>query len=298
MPVPKKGPAVHPLVKALNPDPTKPPTRALKLIGLPGESPSADTTRLWLDADLTSYVDIPNEAILYSSELPDDAGTILWVAADATLTHGSVTSHAAQADFLVGEIATTHLAGAMGGAAPGGQQPLPPVTAPSVCGVCPSRGVPCVSLPLCPSEAMAPSHCGPCATAPGHCVSLPVCPSEAMAPSHCSPCVSVPVCPSVPCPSHVLPCPPPHTVVGCPSVQVFCPPPHTVVGCPSVHVLCPTPTAVACPSRFVACPPPSRLCPSIAIPCETAQACPSALCPQTQGCGFPPGGNPAGNPAG
>lgn len=317
-------PPVHPLVKALNPDPTKPPVRALKLFGLPGESPSADQTRLWLDDGLTSYVDVPNDSILYSNTLPDDAGTIVWVAPDAALTYGSVTSHEAQAEFLTGAIATTHLVGATG-AAPGfgGPVPTPPVSLfPSQCGPCASVALACPpSLPICPSEAMAPSHCGPCATRFGPCLSLPFCPSEAMAPSHCGPCPtrfgpchSLPFCPTETCPpSHLGVCPthPPGCPVlsqiwvcwptrfgGCPPPTLggTCPPP-TFGGCPSVHVLCPTPTAVTCPSHVtcpsqaaVACPSanvavcPSRICPSVAVPCHTGPACP----PVSLGC--PEGG--------
>ena len=111
MPASKKSPPpVHPLVAALNPDPSKPPRRTVKLYGLPGDSPGTGETRLWLDPDLTSYVDVPAESIAYSKTLDDDAGTILWVDADATLSFGSVTSHAAQADFLTGSITSTQLA--------------------------------------------------------------------------------------------------------------------------------------------------------------------------------------------
>src|SRR6516164_8133505 len=122
----------HPLVEALVSDPAKPPERTIKLFGLPGKSSTAGQTRLWLDSELTSYVDIQNDDILYSRTLPDDQGTIVWVRANAELGYGSVTSHQAQADFLSGSIATTHLGGAAAGALPGGP-PLPPTI-----GGCPS----------------------------------------------------------------------------------------------------------------------------------------------------------------
>ena len=296
MPAPKKGLPVHPLVAALNPDPSKPPRRALKIFGLPGDSPSADETRLWLDADLTSYVDVPAEAILHSTTLSEDRGTILWVDVDAKLSYGSVTSHAAQADFLTGQVTAAHMPGAPGGVpdAAGGVWPTPPVTVfPSQCGACPTHGGPCLSLPFCPSEAMAPSHCAPCPTHGGPCLSLPFCPSEAMAPSHCAPCPTrPPICPPLtlpsgcgPCPTHFWLCPPSH-FGPCPTQPPICSPPSWP--CPSVHAICPTPTAVVCPSVHTICP--SRVCPSVAVPCQTAEACPSAICPQTQACGGPGGG--------
>jgi hypothetical protein len=295
---PKVG--LHPLVQALNPDPAKPPQRAVKLFGLPGASPTAGETRLWLDSELTSYVDIPDDAILYSKELPDDAGTVVWAAVDAKLTYGSVTSHATQADFLSGAITSAHLAGAAAG--PGGAAgpvPTPPVTLPSACGVCPSLPGACVSLPFCPSEAMPPSHCLPCPTQPGRCPSLPFCPSEAMLPTHCVPCPTHPGrCPSLPfCPSEAMP---PSHCFPCQTHPPICPPltqiwvcqPSQLIPCqPSVHVLCPTPTAVFhCPTVQIC---PSRLCPSVSVPCQTAQACPSAFCPpQSLGCGGPGGFGP------
>jgi hypothetical protein len=258
MAVSKKDLPPHPLVKALNPDPTKAPTRALKLFGFLGEGSSADESRLWLDDELTSYVDVPIKAILYVKALADDAGTILWVDPEAKLKYSSVTSHSVQAQFLEGAM-TANLAGApaAGAAALRMPVPTPPFSVfPSQCGPCRSHLGACPpSLPFCPSEAMVPSHCAPCvsvapamcvseAMLPSHCVpcaSLPIrCPSEAMAPSHCAPCVSLPQCPSeAMAPSHCAPC-------------------------PSVRVICPTPTATPsavpafCPSAADACP--SRIC--------------------------------------
>lgn len=235
----------HPLVKALVPDPSKPPVSTIKLVGLPGDSPNPDTTRLWLDASLTSYVDVPTAAILHTEALPDNGGTVLWVEADAQLVYGTMTSHAAQASFLSGSIGSAHLAAAAGaGPVPGAPVPTPPVTLPSACG-CASRLAGCPSLPICPSETMPPSHCGPCPTHQVWCQRsvLVVCPPthhiwcQPTSPLLCRPSVAQ-ACPSV----HVI-CPTPSAVGGCPSQA-----------CPSVHVICPTPSAVdACPS-FGGCP--------------------------------------------
>ena len=306
--------APHPLVEALNPDPTKPPRRTVKLFGLPGPSPDAKQTRLWLDTDLSSYVDVPNDAILHSRTLPDDAGTVLWVAADAQLTHGSVTSHETQASFLTGDIASSHLGGTPGPGGPIAQGFLPP-TAPPICpsgfAPCQSHTGPCVSLQICMSETMPPTHCGPCLS---HvtCPSRMPCVTETCPPSHLGPCHSSPIaCPPQtvmgPClASWIWVCQP--TFVGCaPSVHTVCPP-STQTHCPpSVHTICPTP-----PVSFDLCPRPSALqmmcptpsavdgCPSIAgdvcprpsaqFVCPTPSAvggCPSVACGGQAGGGGP-----------
>ena len=269
-----KRPSVqpHPLVKALVPDPSQPPVPSIKLVGLPGDSPAADTTRLWLDASLTSYVDVPTAAILHTQSLPDDGGTVLWVEADAELTYGTVTSHAAHASFLSGSIADAYLAsaGAAGAGAQAGPIPTPPVTLASAC-ACVSRPGACPSLPICPSETMPPSHCGGCP-------SLPICPSETMPPSHCGPC-----------PTHQVWCQPSVNLPACqPTWPVWCRPTSPLTCRPSIHVICPTPSAVGgcpsaqCPSVRTICPTPSAVggCPSVG-------ACPSVACGSV---GCQPGG--------
>jgi len=103
-------PPPHPLVQALTgKDSSNLPRRSVILIGLPGET-TKSVTRLWLDPELTSYVDIPENDILYSRELPDEAGTAVWVATEAKLTYGSTRSHEVQAGFLGGGITSSHLA--------------------------------------------------------------------------------------------------------------------------------------------------------------------------------------------
>src|SRR5690349_17342997 len=95
----------HPLVEALASDPNQPPEQATKLFGFPGPAADAKSTRLWLDADLTSYVDVPDDAIVHSQTLENDQGTILWVEPSATLTHSTTRSQEVQAEFLGGSIA-------------------------------------------------------------------------------------------------------------------------------------------------------------------------------------------------
>lgn len=122
-----KGIPHHPLVEALAPDPNQPPEQATKLFGYPGPAADANSTRLWLDTDLTTYVEIPDDAIVHSQTLDNDQGTTLWVEPSATLTHSTTQSQEVQAEFLGGAIAEGNLAAA----APGpeltalGSGPLP-----------------------------------------------------------------------------------------------------------------------------------------------------------------------------
>lgn len=117
MPEPKrsgraKAVPYHPLVEALASDPTQPPKPATSLFGFPGPAAAAKSTRLWLDLGLTSYVDVPDDAILHSRTLDDEEGTILWVDPAATLSYSTPPQQQVQADFLAGSIAQRNLAGA------------------------------------------------------------------------------------------------------------------------------------------------------------------------------------------
>lgn len=93
----------HPLVEALASDPDQ-PKRATRLFGFPGPSAERGSTRLWLDLELTSYLDVPDDAILHHRTLDDDRGTVLWVDPEATLKHSAPREREVQAEFLEGEI--------------------------------------------------------------------------------------------------------------------------------------------------------------------------------------------------
>lgn len=104
-----KGIPHHPLVEALASDPGKPPEKATRLFGFPGPAAESGATRLWLDPDLTSYVDVPDEAIVHSQTLDNDEGTMLWVEPEAKLTYSTTRSQEVQAEFLGGSIAEGNL---------------------------------------------------------------------------------------------------------------------------------------------------------------------------------------------
>ncbi|HVD39716.1 MAG TPA: hypothetical protein VNC16_01775 [Solirubrobacterales bacterium] len=99
----------HPLVEALAPDPNQPPKRATRLFGYPGPAADSKSTRLWLDLDLSRFVDVPDTAILHSRTLDGDRGTILWVDSEARLEYSDARSHEVQAKFLGGAITESNL---------------------------------------------------------------------------------------------------------------------------------------------------------------------------------------------
>ncbi len=99
----------HPLVEALASDPNQPPKPATRLFGFPGPAADSKSTRLWLDEELSSYVDVPDDAILHSQTLAEDRGTLLWVDPGARLGYSKVESLEVQARFLGGQIAEANL---------------------------------------------------------------------------------------------------------------------------------------------------------------------------------------------
>lgn len=69
-------------------DPADPPDTLL-IIGFGGRSPEAAHTRIYLDVLLSSYVDVPDEAILFAREIPREqsplGGWYVWARRDAEL---------------------------------------------------------------------------------------------------------------------------------------------------------------------------------------------------------------------
>lgn len=214
-----KGVPHHPLVEALASDPSSPPKKATQLFGYPGPAADAKATRLWLDLELTGYVDVPDEAILHSQTLEDDQGTYLWVDPEATLTYSSAQSHEVQADFLGGSIAERNL----GAAVPAGGLGILPTVA-TVCR--PTLGITCTIAEPC-------GHIPP--------PSLGVrCPSSDVI---CGQIVSA----RTACPTVEPMCPPRLSAVPrCPTVEPMCGPVLSAAGrCPTVG---------RCPSAVDACP--------------------------------------------
>jgi hypothetical protein len=289
-------------------DPKQPPDTLL-LMGYVGESSEEGYTRLYFDAQLSVYVEIPNTAILHIQEIPVEQSVLgesyVWIQKDAELVHGKVGPNRVKAKFLEGPIVQEFMRGSQLGVA-GMGQPMPqfggPVPQPGVqasFGYCPSVNFPCPQISvnqLCVSQNI------PCQI---HSVNIP--------------CITVQFCRTVspPCPQQpqggwgvseaCIPGQegtiwqggvgqfggvamgqqaPQLRAMGasqaCPTLLTACPiltvcQPCLTQDCPTLA--CPT---IACPTRI--CPSqacPSQACPTLACPtlaCPTL-ACPSLACP-------------------
>ncbi|MGO9781823.1 MAG: hypothetical protein ACLPKE_36245 [Streptosporangiaceae bacterium] len=108
-----------PLVAALVPDPAQLPVNAAVLRGFIGKSLDEGSWRLYLDAELTEYVEIPKAEILYARELPDGGGTAVWVPGTLRLDRVRVAATQIQAEFLSGAIAAAGLRAAVQAQGPG-----------------------------------------------------------------------------------------------------------------------------------------------------------------------------------
>ncbi len=102
---PNKG---APFVAAVVKDPQAPPD-ALLVAGFVGPSSEEAHCRLYLDAQLSDYVEIPEDAILFTQDLPKDSsplgGTYLWIARDAEVIHGKADGKRYAGSFLEGRLA-------------------------------------------------------------------------------------------------------------------------------------------------------------------------------------------------
>ena len=102
---PEKG---APFVAAVVEDPQAPPD-ALLVAGFVGSSSEEAHCRLYLDARLSDYVEIPEAAILHSQDLPKDSfplgGTYLWITRDAEVIHGKADGERYKGGFLEGRLA-------------------------------------------------------------------------------------------------------------------------------------------------------------------------------------------------
>ena len=98
-----------PIVRALVPDPAAGPPSMAVLHGYIGDSTTADHRRLYLTRTLDSYVDIPADQILHTSQLPNDGGTRVWVPKTLELQVVRKVSAEVQARFLQGSIVGRHL---------------------------------------------------------------------------------------------------------------------------------------------------------------------------------------------
>jgi hypothetical protein len=172
------------------------------LTGYPGASSEEAHERLYLSADLSSYVEIPRTAILHQAAVPseqDSNGAItVWVRKDAALQYKMSPAAQAIANYFVGAIQAGAQGAGAGYGAVGGIQPTP-TAIPTHYLICqPTR-----FQPQCPYPSEICTHVGACPTRhPGYCP-LPA-GGPALRPTVAASCA--------PCLTHAVTCAPCHTV--------------------------------------------------------------------------------------
>jgi hypothetical protein len=149
----------------------------MRLYGYLGASSEENHDRLYLNPDLSAYVEVPRGAILHrvaaSAERDPNGAVVLWVRRDAALIYKSAPAAQALANYFAGAIAG---AAAAGGAPAAAAEQLRTLPYP-----CPGT-LPVQCTPVCPT--LPPAHCvhGPtvefvCTPAcyshiPGACINL------------------------------------------------------------------------------------------------------------------------------
>ena len=289
MPEQKRKFKVADFVSKIVKDPNAPPNTLL-LQGYLGDSSDEGHVRLYLDPQLSDYVEIPEADILHTQEAPNSSlgETYVWINLDAELTHGKAGPQRLKASFLEGRLQQQFLGGAAAAAPQPGPIPTPPFSV-----LCPPHSVgfgcvPSIVLDFCPTRF------------PIACQSRLIYQCHTHAPYLCP--VSVPVyqChPSVatPCPSHSLtcqsvltPCPSlpmvqchPSVATPCQSQSLTCQ--SVLTPCISHNVPCPTQNPVQCPpaSGGFGCGPvgpgPEQFAAAAAVqpPSLGPQQCPGAV---------------------
>ncbi len=124
---PKGKPQEDDFISKIVKDPAQPPD-VLLLTGYLGASSEPGYTRLYFDAQLSNYVEIPDAAILHIQKIPAEQSPLgesyVWIDKNAEIIHGKVGPNRPKAKFLEGPILQDFMRGAQfgGAAAP---QPAP-----------------------------------------------------------------------------------------------------------------------------------------------------------------------------
>lgn len=246
-----KIPRVSDFVRAVAGEGGEPPDVRV-LTGWLGDTGDAATIRLYLDAELSTYGEMPREAIRYIEELPDSrpAGAVrIWVRRDAELKEGG-SALARAAKFLFGQVQQDFAGRAAGGGAAG------------AAGAAQAQPQTQFCLTLAPGCEVT-GFTGQC---------------ESQLATKCPP----PTCDANCCVSQYQPCIPQTEMHNCfgleqaPQQGGF---EQQQFGGPMTRFWCPRPTVFNCPTR---------ICPVSRFGCPTWGRCPSAVdaCPSSLGCTF------------
>ncbi len=176
------APQLQDFISRLVPDPNNPPD-ALLLVGYVGASSEPGYTRLYFDVVASSYVEIPDDAILYTEPVPGQQPplglTYVWIRGDAELIYGKPGQESRpRGRFLEGPIMQEGSGtgqGSQGEGQAGGQEGVPQSQSPEGhCGPILSADIYCrctivqptchhlISAPPCPRLAQCPPNwnCG------------------------------------------------------------------------------------------------------------------------------------------
>ena len=276
------SPRMDDFVAKIVSDPKNPPN-IMMLSGYVGASSEEGHTRLYSDKELSSYVDVPNDAILHSEPL--EVGSTIWIKRDAQIKAGrgmAQAAQAAQARYFQGSIMKAY-----GEAAAAGIQAQADAEAAGQIGVQASQ------LFLCRTEQGV--ACLQPSVQVWRCPSLVDCPPSVLL-FQCKTQMDWCAQPSVTtlCPTtNVNQCP--SLVDGCPSTLLQCRTQMDWCAQPSVTTLCPSITANQCPSLVDACRSAMIQCESLVCPTQ-GQVCSSFTCPSQLVCPsevcWPGRGNP------
>lgn len=104
-------------VRRIVQDTNDPPSVTL-LSGYLGSSSEEGHVRLYLDEELSRYVEIPEKAVRHTQELSPEqsplGGSLVWIDRDAEVLHGAAGSGRRKATFLEGQIAQDYMGGGFG----------------------------------------------------------------------------------------------------------------------------------------------------------------------------------------
>jgi hypothetical protein len=213
----------------------------MRLYGYLGASSEENHERLYLNPDLSVYVEVPTGTILHrvtaSAEQDPNRGVTLWVRRDAALIYKSSPAAQALASYFAGAIAGAAAAGAAAMPAAAGAAAMPAAAMPLASGI---AHVACTAACAVTAVANCTNACG-----------TPACGTAACASAACATpaCAATPVCAT-------------HLQTLCAAGGALCTP-----DCPTYPQLCGgtpicQPTAICQPTRITPCfpPPPTPAC--------------------------------------
>lgn len=281
---------------------------ALLLKGFLGASSEEKHTRLYFDAQLSTYVEIPDDGILHTQDVSTEAsplgGTYVWINKDAVLVHGKASAERTRAKFLEGPIVNDYLRAAAQFPPDGGIDNTvafcPETFADLPCGFT-TNNIACTINQLPTQQQWCPTQ---------------YCPTQVQSPcyptTHCPPTGHFHICPSVfacktappvlaqaqqqaqPLGNTFAPCPTVVPVCNYTVAAAICSTRTLACNLQSVHQPCITQTPVChhtlfnCPTRTLACNQPSviQVCATQTPVCRHTLV--AAICPtHIPACPFP-----------